>query len=110
MQRDKKLLERFRSQVKEEYEHVEEIVQLHQSSAILENAIKQLSPQQKKVYELVKVEGCTYKKAAEIMGISPFTVKEYLVTTKKFIRNYLRTHMDNAPELLFFVAICINIS
>ena len=103
LQKDKQLQERFRSQLKETYQHVEEIVELHQSTAILQKAIKQLSPQQKKVYELVKMEGCSYKKAAEILGISPLTVKEYLVTTKKTIRNYLKSQMDNSPELMFFM-------
>lgn len=105
MQRDRRLLERFRAVAEKDYQYVEETLQFKQSTAILEKAIGHLSPQQKKVYELVKVEGCTYKKAAEIMGISPLTVKEYLVSTNKFIRNYVLTHMDgNIACLLLFTA------
>lgn len=106
MKHDRELLERFRLIVEEDYEYIQEALQLKESSAILEKAIEQLSPQQKKVYKLVRIEGCTYRKAAEIMGISPLTVKEYLVTTKKAIQNYLLNNMDNSIELVFFVLTC----
>ncbi|MET0391696.1 MAG: sigma-70 family RNA polymerase sigma factor [Chitinophagaceae bacterium] len=105
IQRDRRLLERFRPLAQEHYKHIEEALDYRQSSAILEKAIEQLPPQQKKVYELVKVEGCTYKKAAEIMGISPLTVKEYLVSTNKSIRHYVLTHADTAAYLLLLAAI-----
>jgi len=103
---DKELLERFRLIVEEDYEDIEEALQLKESSAIFQKAIEHLSPQQKKVYNLVRIEGCTYRKAAEIMGISPLTVKEYLATTKKSIQNYLLNNMDNSIELVFFVITC----
>ncbi|MFI5133281.1 MAG: RNA polymerase sigma factor [Chitinophagales bacterium] len=108
MHRDRILLERFRSMVSEDYETIEQTLHLRESSVILEKAIEQLPPQQKKVYELVKMKGCTYKKAAEIMGISPLTVKEYLVATKKSIQNYMLSHMDSAFGLLLIVAIHIS--
>lgn len=105
LKRDRRLLERFRLLAAEHYRHIEEALDYRQSSAILEKAIEQLPPQQKKVYELIKVEGCTYKKAAEIMGISPLTVKEYLVSMNKSIRNYVLTHADIAVWLLLLAAI-----
>jgi RNA polymerase sigma factor (sigma-70 family) len=101
--RDHKLMEKFRSVAEQHYEHIEEELQNQQSTVILEKAIAQLSPQQKKVYNLVKIEGCTYKKAAEIMGISPFTVKEYLVSTNKSIRKYVVGQMDKVVTLLIFI-------
>lgn len=103
MQRDRTLMEKFRILIEEQYEHIEEWLHYQESAAILNNAIEQLSPQQKKVYHLVKVEGYTYKKAAEIMGISVFTVKEYLVATKKSIQNYMMRHMDGNFALLFIL-------
>ncbi|HEU5165755.1 MAG TPA: sigma-70 family RNA polymerase sigma factor, partial [Chitinophagaceae bacterium] len=44
----------------------------------IEEAMDRLSPQKRKVFELCKVQGRTYKKAAEEMHISKYTVKEYL--------------------------------
>lgn len=105
LKRDRVLLERFRRLAGEHYRHIEEALDYRQSSAILEKAIEQLPPQQKKVYKLVKIEGCTYKKAAEIMGISPLTVKEYIVSTNKTIRHYMLTHADSAVYVLLLAAI-----
>lgn len=100
LQRDRRLLERFRSAIEADYEQVEELLHKKESTILLKKAIEQLPPQQKKVYELVRIEGCSYKKAAEIMGISPLTIKEYLVTTKKSIRSYLLNNMDMIILLL----------
>ncbi|MDP4261736.1 MAG: sigma-70 family RNA polymerase sigma factor [Bacteroidota bacterium] len=106
VQRDRLLMERFRALTGEYYEHIEETFDHQQLSVVLKNAIDQLSPQQKKVYELVKIEGCTYRKAAEIMGISAFTIKEYLVSANKSIRSYISGHTDTALVLLLFIATC----
>lgn len=105
LQRDRQLIERFSKFASENYEHIEEALHQQQSSAILQKAIDQLSPQQKKVYELVRQEGYTYKKTAEIMGISAHTVKEYLVAANKTIRNYLLTHANSTLALILFLAI-----
>ncbi len=109
LKRDRRLQERWRSLAEAHYEPVEEMMQHRHSSAILQRAIEQLSPQQKKVYDLVKVEGCTYKKAAEIMGISPLTVKEYVTATNKSIRSYVLSHIDGTPGLLFCIALCAGV-
>jgi RNA polymerase sigma factor (sigma-70 family) len=96
LKRDHQLLEKFRALAEENYEYIEEGLQLKQHSHFLHKAIEQLPPQQKKVYELIKLKGCTYKKTAEIMGISPLTVKEYVVALNKSIRHYILTHTDAA--------------
>jgi RNA polymerase sigma-70 factor (ECF subfamily) len=105
MQRDRLLMERFLSNAKQHYEDVDANFLCKQNSTIIKEAFELLSPQQKKVYELVKMEGCTYKKAAEIMGISPLTVKEYLVTTNKTLRNYILARMNVAIPLLLFIGL-----
>lgn len=106
MQRDRLLLERFRSMVEEDNAgDIEEALHLRQSTAVLEKAIQQLSPQQKKVYELVRMKGCTYKEAAAIMGISPITVKEYLVDTKKSIKTYMISHINGIFGLLLLTGL-----
>ena len=105
VKRDRKLQERFRLLAGELYEHIEQDVQHQQLSGMLQKAIEQLSRQQKKVYELVKVEGHSYKEAAEMMGVSPLTVKEYLVSANKSIRHYISGHTDTALALLLFFAL-----
>jgi len=102
LRRDQQLMKRFGSIATRNYEDVEEQFYQKQSSEILQKAIDQLSQQQKKAYELVKTEGHTYKETAEIMGISPFTVKEYLAAAKKSIRDFLVNNI-NLLALLIFV-------
>lgn len=107
LQRDRVLRERFKSGASEHYEPIEDDMHRSQLTLILQQAIDQLSPQQKKVYNLVKMEGHTYKQAAEIMGISPFTVKEYLTNSQKAIRNYMLSHQIDGiwvSLLLLFAA------
>jgi len=45
---------------------------------LLQEAIRRLSPQKKKVFQLCKLDCKTYEEAAKEMGISRHTVKEYL--------------------------------
>jgi DNA-directed RNA polymerase specialized sigma subunit, sigma24 homolog len=51
-----------------------------------------LSPQKRKVFELCKVQGRTYKKAAEELHISKYTVKEYLSEALVSIKKYIGDH------------------
>lgn len=96
LQRDRQLLEKFKVTVIERYEPIEEALYYRESNALLLQALESLSPQQKKVYSLCKIEGWSYKQAARQLGISPFTVKEYLSTASKAVRNYLNNHFDTA--------------
>jgi len=58
----------------------------------IEKAVDQLSPQKRKVFELCKVQGRTYKKAAEELHISKYTVKEYLSEALISIKKYIGEH------------------
>lgn len=92
LKRDRRLRQRFASLAGEFYEHIEQQLDQRQLSTILRQAIDQLPKQQKRAYQLVKLEGQTYRKAAEEMGISPLTVKEYLSAANKSIRTNLTGH------------------
>lgn len=101
LKKDHMMMEKFKALTTEtEAAKAEGLLQQQQSYGLIEKAIDHLPPQQKKAYKLVKQEGCTYKKAAEDMGISPFTVKEYLNLANKSIRNYLLTKVDSPHELI----------
>lgn len=104
IKKDRKLLERFRLILAEEsYDHIEATLRYHESAAILSEAVERLSPQQKKVYHFVKEEGCTYKQAAELMGISPQTVKEYLTSATKSIKKYMVHSLGNENLLILLI-------
>jgi RNA polymerase sigma factor (sigma-70 family) len=112
LKKDQLLLEKFRVWVEEKTDNksAEDILQQNQSFAIINKAIEHLPVQQKKAYKLVKQEGYSYKKAAESMGISPFTVKEYLSLANKSIRNYIQGKVDSPHELLYILFFFLAIS
>lgn len=58
---------------------------------LIEKAVQQLSPQKRRVFELCKLEGCSYENAADQMHISKHTVKEYLSGAMKNIRDFVQT-------------------
>jgi len=64
------------------------LLKLHQE------AIKTLSPQQQKVYKLHYINGVKNKEIAEVLGISLYTVKEYLKIASKSVREYVGKRID----------------
>jgi len=105
LQRNQKMQERFRQVVTEYYSHIEESLHLKQSEQLLEKALGKLPAQQRKVYQLCKMDGYTYKEAAEEMGISVHTVKEYLTKANFLVKEYLMSHLDISMSILFFLMI-----
>ncbi len=61
---------------------------------LLEEAIQQLSPQKRKVFELCKLQGKSYEETAKELHISKHTVKEYLSGSITYIKSYIRQHPD----------------
>lgn len=103
LKRDHNMYEKFKLIVSQEYSHIEEGLHLKESEALLEQAMAQLSAQQYAVYKLCKIEGYTYKQAAEQMGISPHTVKEYLSKSTQLVKNYMINNLDSSLGLLLFM-------
>ena len=57
--------------------------------SLVEEAIAQLPPQRKKVFELCKLEGLTYDQVAGQMNISRNTVKDHLTKAAESIRQHV---------------------
>ncbi|WP_157761020.1 RNA polymerase sigma factor [Chitinophaga caeni] len=100
LQRDKSLLSHFQEVISGNYSHIEEIFNLKDSQQLLDKALDRLSPQQRKVFQLCRLEGRTYKETAELLNISQHTVKEYFVKANASVRHYLSEHTDIALVLL----------
>jgi len=60
----------------------------------LDKIIDSLSPMQKKVFRLSRIEGLTYKEIAELLQISADTVKEYVSLALKKIKKQIMQHTD----------------
>lgn len=85
----------------EGHNETEESLLLNDSQIILNQAIDQLPPRQKLVYNLCKTEGLKYEAVAKVLAISPLTVKTHMQNSLRFVRNYLIKHTDVAVTLLF---------
>ena len=72
---------------------------------ILEAAIQQLPPQQRKVYLMSRRQGMKQQDIATELNISYYTVKEYMKLANRSIMNYLGTKLDIAISLaiLFYM-------
>lgn len=103
LQRDRKMLEHFKSVATVHDEDVEKAMYYKESTHFLKQALEQLSPQQRAVYQFCKIEGFTYKETAEKMGISPHTVKEYLGKASNLVKIFLISNMELVLVLLFLV-------
>lgn len=100
LSRDRSLYKKFKAITTEHYSHIEEALHYKENEAILRQAIAILPSQQKKVFQLCKKEGWSYKQAGEQLGISQNTVKEHLVKANTAIRNYLHANFAEALGLL----------
>ena len=61
---------------------------------LLQNAIGQLSPQKRRVFELCKLHGKTYEETAAELNISRHTVKEYLSSAMSSVKEYAHAHPE----------------
>ncbi|WP_143309997.1 RNA polymerase sigma factor [Chitinophaga vietnamensis] len=69
-----------------------EELQLH----LINDAIEKLSPRKKMIFRLCRQEGKTTAEAAAVLGISPYTAKEYLQAATHFIRAYIASQQATA--------------
>jgi RNA polymerase sigma-70 factor (ECF subfamily) len=75
--------------------------ELYQYDALAEQALDNLSPQSRKVYELCRREGKSYREVAEELHISPYTVKEHMSKALTSLRSFLREKGKIAIILVF---------
>jgi RNA polymerase sigma-70 factor (ECF subfamily) len=86
--------------VREWVNETEERIYANEGQRFINNALAQLSPQKKLIYELSRKEGKSYDEIAETLHLSPHTVKSHLVKALKFIRNYMK---NNALTIVGFL-------
>lgn len=65
-----------------------------QYNVLLSQILLKLPPQQQKIYQMAKVEGLSHQKIAEILDISPLTVKKHMAQALKLIRVQLARHIN----------------
>lgn len=102
--RDKKLLNTLLRHLTNIQNATEETIAFNEAAKLVGEAIKELSPQQRTVYELSKQEGLSYDQIAVRMNISRNTVRNHLAEAMKTIRTFLReTDMLYMSLVIFFI-------
>jgi RNA polymerase sigma-70 factor (ECF subfamily) len=74
-----------------------------ESYQLLLQGIEALPPARKDVFKMSRLEGLSYEEIAERQGISRNGVKDHIVKSLLFLRNYLRTHTDDTLTLLLLL-------
>jgi RNA polymerase sigma-70 factor (ECF subfamily) len=82
-----------------------ESLAFHELKNLLNKAVNELTPQQKKVYLLSRTEGLSHAAIAEVMGLSPETVKSYMKDALRSIREFI-----NRNERLFLLLVTMLLS
>lgn len=67
----------------------DELVMTEELSLMISLYVNNLPPQRKRVYELSRIEGKSIKEIAEIMNLSPQTVKNYLTAASNGLREMI---------------------
>jgi len=83
----------------------EETIAANESQQLINQALAQLTPQKKLIFNLSRQQGQTYSEIGAALNLSPHTVKSHLVKTVKFIRTYIENisvFLTGAILFLFF--------
>jgi RNA polymerase sigma-70 factor (ECF subfamily) len=88
--RNRELLNTIIHHLTEIQNTTDETVAAHETGELINEAIQQLPPQQRAVYELSKQEGLSYNEIAERMHLSRNTVRNHLSEAMKTIRTFLK--------------------
>jgi RNA polymerase sigma-70 factor (family 1) len=65
------------------------LLQQHHLESLIREAVNQLSPKRKEVFELRQNEGLSYAEIAATLNLSTHTVRNHLAASIEFIREYL---------------------
>ncbi|WP_421941268.1 RNA polymerase sigma factor [Pedobacter sp.] len=97
---DKKMQAHLTATFVEFYDQTEDYILNKERNMALQEAIDQLPPQRKEIFRLCRIEGKSYKEAAELLHISPSTVSNQLVSATKSVKDYI---FLNSKEFLVFM-------
>ncbi len=98
LSKDKKHAESVLQTAIDYYTHTEEAINSKESLELIQKAIDQLPPQRRQIYMLCKIDGKSYDQVAQLLSISPSTVRDHMVKGNKVVREYL----SNNPDLLVY--------
>ncbi|WP_236980980.1 RNA polymerase sigma factor [Membranihabitans maritimus] len=81
-------------------------IEFQETKELFKAALKELTPQQWKIYTLIREEGLSYNDISKKLNISPNTVKNHMVSALKSIRNYLRSQQEIIICIFLWFLMC----
>lgn len=83
----------------------EENVEYKEVQHLINDVLKKLPPQQNLVFKLSREQGLKHAEIAQLLKISPYTVKNHLVLALQTIREYLRHNLkiEYLPIIFIFL-------
>lgn len=105
--REERVVDTFMAKQQNSHNNTVETINLNEVTKIIAIAIEKLPDQRKNIYQLSRRDGKTIPEIAEILNISPNTVKNALVIALKSIRIHLDQHgiVFFFPMVFFFFKI-----
>jgi len=98
--KEKKYIDSLAGKNELEEDEVQEKTQANELVSLIRQAIHQLPAQRKKIYRMSREAGMTIPEIANELGLSASTVKNTLVTSLQFIREFLRQKGYEVPIII----------
>lgn len=86
--RDSKLQKQFMEAASVGYSHVEETLYYEESREKLEEVLKKMPPQCRKVFTICKLEGKSYQEASDLLGLSVHTVSNHMTKAMRMVKEH----------------------
>jgi len=86
---DRRMIQELSNHTSELYWHSDVLIEEKEQSDILCCAIESLSPQRKKTFVFCKLEGYSYQKASEVLGISQATINTHITHSFRLLKSFV---------------------
>ncbi len=91
------------SNIQAQYQQVETDIIFEEYKEIVEDIIRNLPRQKRSIYQLSRQQGKSHSEIADMLGISPKTVKNHLWNTMSTIRHQLKPYLDDTLRVVIYI-------
>ena len=97
------LYEKLMEQAIDYVDDVEKSLEEKNIQELIAQALEQLSPRQREIFELSRNRGLSHKEIAEQLGLSVYTVQDHIKNALEKIRAYLIPFISACPILVSLI-------
>lgn len=100
--RDKKFEAQLIRSSNSHYSHVEENICSREDAQLFHEVIDLLPPRRRQIFQLIKLEECSYEEVSNLLNISISTISDHIVKANKFILEKLK-HCEVTAMVIFIL-------